>query len=55
MENENVVVNLGFVEMLTEIELNSIVESLKYNFGVNNIVINGTESVLYQTESVDQT
>ena len=55
LEETSVVVNLDITELLSQKELNSIVESLKYNFGVSSIVINGTESVLYTTESVDQT
>lgn len=55
LEETLVVVNLDITELLSQKELNSIVESLKYNFGVSSIVINGTESVLYTTESVDQT
>lgn len=54
LEKESLVVNLGISELLTKNELNSLVDSIKYNLSVSNIIINGIETVIYKSEAVDE-
>ena len=54
IEKESLVVNLGISDLLTKNELDSLVASIEYNLEVSNITINGIESVLYQSESIEE-